>query len=218
MIDQKKLAGFWDQNVSDEFKHFMDSAFQAKVEKYRADVKRYLIDGIEFEDIGIALDWGCGGGLGALLLSERCDVVALDVAVSSLQKCKEFLGKQGKKLRGLYKLDNIEDLVINERIDLVFSVSVVQHFPSYEYWKKVVTHWKSLQPGWIAVQTRHGDENKSNEEIYFDDRRNYILGLYLTTEEVIGSLDDSYKLKCHRLIDDNYSMYEYFVFRNSGQL
>lgn len=102
-----------------------------------------------------------------------------------------------------------------ESIDLLFSASVVQHFPSYEYWRAVVKYWRTLEPKWIAVQTRHGEENKSNEKAYFDDTKNYILALYLTTDEVIGSFSEEYDLKYHKLIDDKHSMYEYFVFKRN---
>jgi len=214
MIDQKKLSLFWDKNVPDKFKHFSGSEYDDKIKKCQSDIREYLISQIDFGNIRISLDWGCGGGIGSVLLSEHSDVIVLDIADSSLKKCEEYMNEHGKRmLTAVYKLDDIKTLVINETIDLLFSASVVQHFPSYEYWKRVTAYWRSLQPKWIAIQTRHGDQNKSNEEVYYNDTRNYILSLYLTTEEVIDSFNDIYELKYHKLIDDNYSMYEYFVFK-----
>ena len=213
MVDQKKLAQFWDKDVPEKFKHFSGSDFDPKVEKCRADIKRHFVDQIDFTDVRVMLDWGCGGGIGSLLLSEYSNVIALDIAESSLESANKYMREHGKAFANTYKLDDIETLTIKENVDLLFSASVVQHFPSLDYWRKVAAYWKSLEPKWIAVQTRHGEQNKSNEKDYFDTEKNYILGLYLTTEEVTGWFDDCYELKYHELIDDNYTMYEYFVFK-----
>ena len=213
MIDQKKLSSFWDKNVPTEFKHFIGSPFDKKLENYINDIKDHLINRIDFTNIELALDWGCGGGLGSRFLSEHCGVVALDIAESSLRQCGQYLKKHSKELVAGYKLEDIEKLVIKEKIDLLYSASVVQHFPSYEYWKRVASFWKTLQPRFIAIQTRHGDQNKCNEAEYFDKTENYILGLYLTTNEVIDCFIAEYSLRYHKLIDDNHSMYEYFVFK-----
>ncbi len=60
MIDPNRLAEFWDKDVPDEYKHWMNSQFIVKGDKYRADIQSYLIEQIDFSDIKIALDWGCG--------------------------------------------------------------------------------------------------------------------------------------------------------------
>lgn len=113
MIDQSKLSEFWNNDVPGEFKHWMSTDFINKVNKYRADIKGHLIDKVDFKDIKTAIDWGCGGGLGSVLLSEHCDVISLDIADSSLSNCEKYMIHNGKKLKAMYKLTDINNLDIN---------------------------------------------------------------------------------------------------------
>lgn len=216
MTDQAKLSEFWEKSVPERYKHYSDTEFVDKAAEYGDKLRKHLISNIDFRDVHTVLDWGCGGGYGSSLLSENADVVAVDISKTSLKKCGFFLEEKGIRLKNAYLLQDLEELIINEKIDVVFSASVIQHFPSIDYWKKVVSKWISLKPGWVAIQSRHGNENKDNESIYYDDLRNYILGLYLTTDEVISSFSEEYELVYHFLDDDGYSMYEYFVFRLRG--
>lgn len=212
MIDQKKLSLFWDEQVQGQFKHYLNTEFDKKLRKYKRDLKEKMLRYIDFSEIDTAIDWGCGGGVGALLLSDYCSVIILDISETSLEKCSQLLNKNNKKIKQKIKLDDLSSFEVNENIDLIFCTSVIQHFPLLEYWNRVVEIWKKINPKWIAIQIRHGDQNKWSEEEYFNETKNYILGLILTTDEVINKFD-SYELVHNELIDDNYSMYEYFVFR-----
>ncbi|MCK4809399.1 MAG: class I SAM-dependent methyltransferase [Candidatus Omnitrophica bacterium] len=212
MIDHNKLNSFWEKNVPEKFKHFLGSEWVPKAKPYEKDLKDKLLRNINFADVCIALDWGCGGGLGAKLLAEHSEVIILDIAKDSLDECKQFLERNGKSIRKKILLKNLDSFKLDEKIDLIFCASVIQHFPSFEYWQKIVRLWNKINPKWLAIQIRHGEVNQSNESSYFESERNYILGLILTTDEVINSFKD-YELVCNELVDDNYSMYEYFVFK-----
>jgi cyclopropane fatty-acyl-phospholipid synthase-like methyltransferase len=212
MVDQKQLGEFWEKQVPEQYKHYVGSAFDPKVEKCVADMRRHLLDRIDFTGIQTALDWGCGGGLGTSELARKCRVGALDISEKSLQEADHLLASRGQSLTARYKLDDIDDLKITERYDLLFSTSVVQHFPSFAYWQKVAAFWRNMAPRVIAVQTRHGDKVEDHEEVYYKEVRNYILGLRLPTIEVIDSFIDHYRLDHHFLDNDGYSMYEYYIF------
>jgi cyclopropane fatty-acyl-phospholipid synthase-like methyltransferase len=212
-IDEKKLSEFWDKAVPDKFKHFVGSDYAEKIKKQNNEVKKHLLNNINFDDIKIALDWGCGGGVGALSLVDKCGLIVVDLSKNSLQECKNFLQSHGKELIAQYHLVNLDDLYIQQKVDLIFSIAVIQHFPSYQYWRQMVEKWLSLNPKKIAIQTRHGDKNECHEATYFNNVKDYILGLKLTTEEVRESFERfNYRTIYHYLDDDGYSMYEYFVF------
>lgn len=213
-MDEKKLSQFWGERVPSQWKHYIGTEFDVKIEKYARDIQENLVQHIDFSIIKTALDWGCGGGFCAKFLSEYCDIVCLDITRRSLKECRNYLKKHNKKIKKEILLKSLEDFYINLELDLIFSASVIQHFPSIEYWNSVVEIWKKINPKMLAIQTRHGDENKDNENEYFNDTKNYLLALYLTTEEVLSNFSDRYDLVYHKLDDDNYSMYEYFVFRN----
>ncbi len=212
-MNEKKLSEFWNHRVEKQYKHYLGTEFDKKHEKYVDDLTNNFFNHIDFSDIDIALDWGCGGGVGSSLLANHGEVVCLDISEQSLTSCRNLLEKNGQKIKSEILLNNLTDFSIDFEIDLIFCASVVQHFPSLEYWNSVVEHWRKINPEWIAIQTRHGEENKDNEEEYFQDTKNYILALYLTSEEVLGKFSDHYELKYHKLNDDKYSMYEYFVFK-----
>lgn len=214
MVDQLRLAEFWETSVPEQYKHYSGTEFEDKVGGYEIKLNEHLISKIDFADIRTALDWGCGGGYGSSILSANADVIVLDISKTSLAKAANYLNDKGISLKNSYLLEDLESLEIKEQIDLVFSASVIQHFPSYDYWKKVAAKWLEMEPLWIAIQSRHGDENRDNENQYYNDVKNYILGLYLTTEEVVLTFSSKYELTYHFLDDDGYSMYEYFVFRN----
>lgn len=214
MVDQLRLAEFWENSVPEQYKHYEGTEFENKAGDYEAKLNEHLISRIDFKDVRVALDWGCGGGYGSSILSVNADVIALDISKTSLSKASQYLSGKGITLKNSYLLGDLESLEISERIDLIFSASVIQHFPSYEYWKKVAAKWLEIEPLRIAIQSRHGDENRDNENQYYNGVKNYILGLYLTTEEVVSTFSSKYDLTYHFLDDDGYSMYEYFVFRN----
>ena len=217
VMDEEKLARFWELNVPQEFKHYVGSKFDSKSEKCVRDARLNILDKIDFSGVDSGFEWGCGGGLISNELAKRCKAVgALDISRTSLEKCEEFLSRNGHELAEAVLLDSLDSLDIKNHYDLLVSVSVIQHFPSYEYFKRVVTKWMEMRPAWVGIQTRHGESVKYNEQEYFDGVRNYILGLIMPTDVVIESFASHYDVIYNYLDNDGYSMYEYFVFKRKA--
>ncbi len=217
MVDQKKLGEFWNSSVPKEFKHFQDTSFDQKTAQYYEKIQTLLVSKIDFSQIKTAIDWGCGGGMFSLDLAKRnCSVIPVDISEESLNTCKNRLVANGLSTLNTYKIEDIDQLEIKETVDLLFSVSVIQHFPSVEYWQSVAKKWNSISPKTIAIQTRHGSKDQANPEQYFDSVKNYILGLRLETETVKNSFQDRYQLSYHFFDQDNHSDYEYFIFQRKS--
>lgn len=215
---EEELAHFWHREVPGKYKHFLGSEFDQKVHNYQQQVQDNIFNHLplgEFSFEDIIVDWGVGGGLFSLLLSHYGKVIAVDIAQSSLSQAKNYLQEKGQRFYKQILVDKLDNgrCLSKYPIKLLFSVSVIQHFISFDYWRKVMSFWKELLPEYLAIQTRHGENNEDNKDKYFLTEQNYILGLRLTTEEVINCFTDKYDTLYHHLIDDDYSMYEYFVFK-----
>ena len=142
-------------------------------------VKKHILDKINFDEIVTTMDWGCGGGLFAKEISKHSNLCLMDISKSSLENALNYIG-EGKNKVVYTKLlpDNIESFsykgpnVSNE---------VIQHFPSLEYFKKVIKIWEIIQPKIIAFQVKL--DNKTKESVNYE--KNYLNGLRFKEEEVI---------------------------------
>lgn len=215
---EKDLSKFWDSQVPDKYKHFTESEFGEKAPNYFQQFQDNIFSHLPLQDFcrqDILIDWGVGGGLFSLFLAQYGNVIGVDIAKSSLQQAKNYLQSNEQVFYKLLLVDKLENArhLHDYAIKLLFSTSVIQHFISFEYWRKVASLWKELLPEYLAIQTRHGEKNEDNKEQYFLAERNYILGLRLTTEEVMSRFVHKYDVIYHHLVDDSYSMYEYFVFK-----
>jgi len=186
-MDEQELASFWDKKVPDYAKHIQEDPESRAVLRASANIIRLLSE-VDFAHIDTALDWGCGGGWGAKVLAERCDVVLLDVARSALQAAQQLI-----KPVASYELTSMDSLKISQKIDLILCTTVIYHFPSYAYWKKVAAFWRQLEPEWIAIHTIVGNERKeASEEGYW---RAHMRGLILTLDDVIDEFKPDYPLQ-----------------------
>lgn len=214
---EEQLAKFWESQVPEKYKHFSGTEFDSKMQNYYQQVKENIFKYLpmhSFLSNDIIVDWGVGGGLFSSFLANYGRIIGVDIAQSSLDKASQYLFSQKQAFHSSVLVDKLENAEKLQKypIKLLFSVSVIQHFISVDYWRKVAELWKKLQPEYLAVQTRHGDKNEDHPDQYYISEKNYILGLRLTTKEVKSCVADKYKLLYNNLINDNHSMYEYFVF------
>jgi len=161
------------ESVSFGWRHFTDSSeFGSKKRKnIISNVTKFLFANLDFDDIENSLDWGCGGGLLAKELSNYSNISIVDITKDSIENALKYLSG----VNDIYHQElpeNIDDFVFGgPKIDLIFSHAVIHHFPSLEYFNKVLLRWKLIDPKYIAIQVKLSDKTKecSNYERDFID-------------------------------------------------
>tara|TARA_R100001244_G_scaffold25113_4_gene25603 strand:+ start:63412 stop:64032 length:621 start_codon:yes stop_codon:yes gene_type:complete len=179
-----KLRKHWDTKVTLNHKHFVDHMPMKKVADHINRVRSHVLSQIDLDEVKTALDWGCGGGLLAKELSQHFDVTLVDISEASLTEAQRFIGKECKTIH----VGNPEDVEVEDKIDLILCYSVIQHFPSYEYWVKVSQKWRELSPKHIAIQIKLADKVVESKN-YFA-ARNYLNGLHLGRKQIKEALPE----------------------------
>jgi ubiquinone/menaquinone biosynthesis C-methylase UbiE len=159
----------------------------AKSQDHLNRVRKHAINQMDMSKVDSALDWGCGGGLLAKELTKHCSVNLVDISQESLDKAQEYVGVPCDK----FLVDAAVELDL-PKVDLILCYSVIQHFPSYEYWQKVSQRWNEIAPKYIAAQIKTRNELKENPN-YFKGR-NYLNGLFLNRKEIKKAFP-SYSIK-----------------------
>jgi len=136
-MDEQKLAEFWDKEVPEHAKHLHETVTSRVGMRCSADITR-LLSRVNFSSVDMALDWGCGGGWGANVLADHFNVAILDIVPACLRATEKLMTPVAS-----YELTSLDNLKILQKIDLILCSTVIYHFPSYAYWKKVVAFWKN---------------------------------------------------------------------------
>ena len=213
------LSNFWENSVPKGHRHFMygDRKMIPEVKKrIYSRVKKHILDKLNFDEIDTTMDWGCGGGLFAKEISKYSNLCLMDISKSSLENALNYIG-EGKNKVIYTKLlpDNIESFSYDgPNVDLIFSNEVIQHFPSLDYFKKVIKIWRIIQPKTIAFQVKL--DNKTKESNNYE--KNYLNGLRFKEEEVI----DHFTRLDFQLVSKEYNRTKkgdtklgYYIFKNN---
>ena len=187
MNNELKLKKHWEHNVTKSHKHFIDKMNQSTINRIKRRVKSYFFDKLDLSEINSAYDWGVGGGIHTKTMSNFCDVTPLDISTESLNVCKEYTGIDGILINTLSELNL-------PKVDLIFSVDVIHHFPNINYLNKVLDVWNSISPKYICAQFKVSDTNIDNSD-YFT-ANNYVDGIFLNKTYILDYLT-------------NYEMYSY---------
>lgn len=202
------VKGFW-QNIKSGHKHFVDKMSPKKKSKLLGRARDYLLKYLPPYG-GPIVDWGCGGGLIAKeLLKYTDDLILVDILEESLHKAKEYIQKEVPS----YVL-NIDNPPAIGPVYAIFCSDVIQHFPSVEYFDKVLSIWMSYEPEYILIHTKSSSQNEtaSNYE------KDYVNGLKLNKQYVLEQFKDfGYQHLCHSTFvsDSGHEMISY-VFRREG--
>lgn len=124
--DLKKIDGF-DVAVEDEsayFYRFYEESIK-HVNKFNEFTKGYKS----------AYEVGCGDGVNLYIIKNRFD----NVSLGGCDLSENLLGIAKTVVEGEYDCCEASDIDINTKYDIVFSDSVFQYFPSFEYAKDVLT-------------------------------------------------------------------------------
>ena len=185
----KDLKKFW-ETVQPGWRHFTGgdgSLANDKSIRILNRVNKHLLSKLNFKDINNTLDWGCGGGLVAKEISQYSDIGIIDISIQSMDNAKRYLNGINIFYEKIIP-DNIEDFTYDgPAIDLIFSNEVIQHFPSLEYFKKVLTCWESIAPKYIAIQVKLDKTTKEASDYY--DKTNFLNGLRLAEKDLINYMN-----------------------------
>jgi 2-polyprenyl-3-methyl-5-hydroxy-6-metoxy-1,4-benzoquinol methylase len=177
------LNDFWDNNVLNKHKHFPSNMTKEKIRKHQERCIRTLLQYVNWNEVKISIDWGCGGGVLTPLLQVYSDVIILDISKKSLIECSKNLDKK-PILSILYpfQLDSIPN-----NVDLIHCTAVIHHFSDLEYWEDIVNVWHKINPKYLIFQVKLSNKkNSDRKEIYYQ-KRNYVNGIYLSYRSVLKS-------------------------------
>lgn len=185
-----KLKNHWEKKVTKNHKHFVKHMPKKKIVDHLNRLKEHVIEQVNMSEVKWALDWGCGGGLLAKELGKHCKIIIADISEESLEEAHNYIRHTPKPGSGPMHIsllvgdDPSKVEVGPPKVDLILCYSVIQHFPSAEYWHKVAAKWNEFNPRYIAAQVKLGAKVKETSN-YFGGY-NYLNGLHVTKKEIEG--------------------------------
>jgi 2-polyprenyl-3-methyl-5-hydroxy-6-metoxy-1,4-benzoquinol methylase len=171
---------FWNDKVPAKWRHVVNSMSSSKKERILTRVSNHILKKLENLDIKTCIDWGCGGGLITKVLLERYTVNIVDISKNSITSCIKYCNN---KIENYYLFDDSMQIEITDKIDLIFSNEVIQHFPSIEYLNGVLDIWCiKIKPKYIAVQIKLHENTQDNTKGYYENN-NYLNGLLINKKD-----------------------------------
>ena len=108
-------------------------------------------NGVDFSGFKTCLDYGCGVGRISRHLAERFEqVFAYDVSLAHLRCAEDYLATQGISNVDLRQLKRVQDVAALPKVDLAYSMIVLQHNPPPVIGYIIDGLIRSLNPGGVA--------------------------------------------------------------------
>lgn len=170
---------FWD-NIPKGHKHFVGSMGKEKLKRLANRFRRHTIRQLDNIPIIKTLDWGCGGGHLAKIISNFSEVILLDISEDSLQEALRYLAPLKPQTILFNNTTKIEF-----KPDLLVCYDVIHHFSSYEYWLRITKIWAKTGPKFIAMHAKIGTETRATDS-YAD----YIDALILSQDDFLDPFED----------------------------
>tara|TARA_R100000700_G_C3148489_1_gene127911 strand:- start:370 stop:1011 length:642 start_codon:yes stop_codon:yes gene_type:complete len=190
----KKLTDFWETEVPKDMKHFAEFLDSATV-KYSIEVfEENTLSIVDATELRKCIDWGAGGGLlSKRLLAEnpRIDLTIADISSESLNEAQRYIGAENVTKVQVSEDETEWERLLDDGCDMLFCYSVIQHFPSLEYWKNVSSFWEKLGPKYISLRTKIEDSSEEAREYYHN--MSYLRGLVLSWDSLLEAFP-SYKV------------------------
>jgi 2-polyprenyl-3-methyl-5-hydroxy-6-metoxy-1,4-benzoquinol methylase len=139
---------FLQKNIEEYEGEFFRSGIN-DVDRLLRTLDRNMIDYSSFQS---CLDYGCGLGRVTRWLAEKFKAVyAYDISKSHLDFAEQYFAQQGVDNISLHHLKYVEELHTLPKVDLIFSVIVLQHNPPPLIALMIRQMLKALNPGGVAI-------------------------------------------------------------------
>jgi SAM-dependent methyltransferase len=151
-----EIEPYWSIMTAEQFKlsnisNNMDSFYNAgkpDVERLFHALGRNDIDHAAFKS---CLEYGCGLGRIVRWLSERFErVYGYDISQVHLQNAKNYLSGKGIRNVSLEHIQQVQDIERLPKVDLIYSVIVLQHNPPPLIVYMIRNFIRALNPGGVA--------------------------------------------------------------------
>lgn len=204
MMKTLNLNSHWD-NVDFGNRHITTSLTHEKRDRHIDNFNNLYIKHLDTSKVNSSLDWGCGGGLLSKELKKISNkVYCVDVSKHSIHSCKEYANPTETFLLE----DNITDIALPQ-VDLILANAIVWHFPTYEYFKNVVDKWVTLNPKYIAFNSKKSDKTTETNNY----KKEFLNALFLKDKDVIELFKSkNYLLKSKVVPNNTVKPSTYFVF------
>jgi 2-polyprenyl-3-methyl-5-hydroxy-6-metoxy-1,4-benzoquinol methylase len=182
------IKKFW-ESVSEDWRHFSSGPKKMKDNKKKYiinNVNKHIFSKINKDEIETTLDWGCGGGILSKEISNFSKVGIVDLTKTSLDNAKKYLGEKNYLLDIELPNDISKYTYDGPKVDLVFCHAVIQHFPTINYFEKVLSVWEDINPKYIAIQIKLGNETKECKNY----EKEFLNGLFFSEDDIIKYFND----------------------------
>jgi len=172
------LSNHWNK-VSNSWRHIISDITKDKKSRLISDYNKYFIENINIKGCSTALDWGCGGGLLTKELQKHFTTSVVDISKHSLDECEKYCNPHYSQIVP----SNIDDFIWNgKNVDFILCHALVWHFPSLDYFKKVLSIWSKLSPKYIALNIKSIEGQDFIESSNY--QKNYLQALLLSVDKI----------------------------------
>jgi len=190
------IKNIW-SSTNQGWRHIIGKMSREKQERIIYRVDNNLLSNPLYENVKSVLDWGCGGGLiSKVLLEKGYDVYVVDLIQDSLDSALKYAS--GISYNQLIDEDETKIKYSGPKPDVIFCNEVIQHFPSYEYFKNILNIWTyDINPNYISIQVKLGEETKSAKNYQSD----FLNGLIFNENQLIENFSE----KNYEIVSKEYS-------------
>ena len=185
---------YWSVIASERFKR---AAIKETREEFYHSGRQHVVrlfntlerNGIDHTTFRTCLEYGCGLGRVSRWLCERFEsVYGYDISIVHLQGAKHYLSEQNISNITLRHIRRVEDIRQLPRVDLIYSLIVLQHNPPPLIGFIVREFLRALNPGGVAlfqVPTYHLGYSFSLETYLNNDATRHEMEMHVLPQRVI---------------------------------
>jgi len=199
-----RLNHIWEKQSFNN-RHIVEGLSSDKKKRHITNFNNYYINFVDTDKIEASLDWGCGGGLLTKELKKfSTNVYCVDISEHSLSSCVSYANPTKAILL------NTDPLSVEiPNVDLILANAIVWHFPTLDYFKKVINKWLDLSPKYIAFNTKSSSKTTETENY----EKDFLNALFLNDDDTIELFESrGCKLLSKTLATNTSVPSTYFVF------
>jgi len=189
------IQNIWN-NTTKQWRHIISHLSKEKQERITERVTNNILTHLP-TSLTSVIDWGCGGGLISKLFLERgYKVYVVDLIQDSIDNAYRYVNEI---TYSQLIPENVNEIKYKgPKPDLIFCNEVIQHFPSYEYFTKILSIWtQDISPNYIAIQVKLNNVTKSTDNY----EKEFLNGLLFYEDDLIRDFSN----KGYKAISKNYS-------------